>query len=749
MKKRVNNLTFYFSLFTILLLANCGEAGSDGLPQIEDSSVQVTLTPEATVTVPATAVPTASDAEGIALAFFRAWEGFDYLGMYSLLSPTTQAVVDSRAFTERYEQAMQTATVRQIRSQPLAISQEGNRAELSIRVTWETAVIGSITRDFVVPLRFESERWGVIWNEGLILPELSGGNRLFLNSTTPARANIYDINGRALAYQGDIFSLGVIPGQIEDEAGLLNALSPVLNLPPDEIKAIYEPALPDWYWPIGDVSAETLQANIGTLQPFIGRGLVQPEPRLTRIYSDRGIAPHIVGYTGFIPAESLDRYLDAGYAGDEQVGLVGVEQWGEDYLNGERGGTLTVVGPNGDYISTIQEVQSRQARSVYTSIDLDFQAAVEEALASAVLNHPAGDAGAVVVMDVNTGAIRAMASYPTYDPNVFDLAQPNADERLGQLFSNPLRPLVNRATQGAFPAGSLFKIVTLTAGLNSGLYTTDSLYTSTGTWNRLGDNFIKTDWREGGHGTVSLANALVVSCNSCFYDVAYNLDLQDPAFFPTTARSFGLGTVTGIEGLNEASGTIPGPEWKINNIGEGWVTGDAVNMGIGQGFVEVTPLQMVNIFAAIANGGTVYQPTVIDRIGSGGGAPEEKLPVQINGDLPINANDLATIQSSLWRVTNDINGTAADRMVGLPLQVAGKTGTAEAPPDLPHSWFGGYAPAGPYTKADGTAVNSPEIAIVVIMENAGEGSEVAAPIFRRIVELYYGIQPITPYPWGG
>ncbi|KAA3657876.1 MAG: hypothetical protein DWQ04_26850 [Chloroflexi bacterium] len=732
-------------LFVLMLSVACG--GGNPAPLIEDSYEIVTLTPGPTRTPSPTEAPVTEDANGIALAFYRAWEGLDYLGMYSLLAPSNQAIIDSQSFTTLYDETMTTAAVQTLHAQPLAVSQEGSTAEFSVRVTWETAVIGSITRDFTVPLLFENGRWGIIWDEGLILPEMAGGNRLFLDYRIPSRANIYDINGLALAYQGTIFTLGVIPGQIEDEEGMLINLSPILNLSPEEIKAIYAPAQPDWYWPIGEIPEETLQQYITALQPYIGKGLAQPEPRLARLYSDDGVAPHIVGYTGYIPAETLADYQLQGYRGDEQVGLAGIERWGEDYLNGERGGMLTVVGPSGEYISTVQERESKQARSVYTTLDRDFQKSVEEALAYAIETHPVGNRGAVVVIDVNTGAIRAMASYPTYSPTIFDLARPDADVELGQVLSNPANPLVNRVTQGAYPAGSLFKVVTFTAAVNSGLYTPESTYTSTGTWERLGENFVKTDWSETGHGTVSLAQALVVSCNSCFYDAAYNMDFQDNFFFSNTAKEFGLSSATGIEGAAENSGLIPDPEWKLANVGEGWATGDAVNMGIGQGYVQVTPLQMATIFAALANGGTIPQPTLIDRIGSGGGAPEELWPSQNKGQLPLSPEHLATIQNSLWNVANSEAGTAVDRFIGLPVPVAGKTGTAEAPPNSPHAWFAGYAPAASYTRSDGLTLNEPEIAVVVIVENAGEGSEVSAPIFRRIVELYYGVTPLQPLPW--
>jgi penicillin-binding protein 2 len=519
-----------------------------------------------------------------------------------------------------------------------------------------------------------------------------------------------------------------------------------LNKSPEEIKAIYAPALPDWYWPIGEIREEVMQEYATALQPFFGAGLAPPATRLARLYTEEGIAAHIVGYTGFIPAETVEEYLGKGYRGDEEVGLAGLEAWGEEYLNGDRGGTLTVVGPSGEYITTVQELEPKQARSLYTSIDRDFQRLVEQTLAEAIETYPLGRAGSIIVLDVNNGAVRAMASYPTYNPAILDSSREGAAAALGAVLSNPDRPFLNRATQGAYPSGSTFKIVTMAAALNSGLYTPDTRYYSTGTWDRLGEAYVKTDWRQGGHGNVTLRQALVVSCNSCFYDVGFNLDELDSHLLPDTARAFGLGETTGIQ-LAEATGLIPDPEWKMATEGEGWATGDSVNMAIGQGFVEVVPIQMARMIAAVANGGTLYQPTVVDRIGAGGGAPEERWPIQVSGQLALSAENLAVIQESLWNVANSNSGTATHRFVALPVPVAGKTGTAEDPPRNSHAWFVGYAPAAPYAASDGNIIEQPEIAIVVMIENGGEGSEVAAPVFRRIVELYYGITPLAPFPW--
>lgn len=705
----------------------------------------------ATLDLPAlpTTEPVEEDAGGYARAFYSAWENQDYLGMYSLLSPQNQALIDSDSFVARHKEAIETAGVQSIAAQPLSLVQDGNRATFGVRVTWETAVVGPIVRDYTVPLIYDDGRWGIEWHEGLILPELDGGNRLLMDYQIPSRASIYDVDAYALAYQGRAVSLGVIPGQITDEAGLLSILSTVLNQTPEQIKELYASAQPDWYVPIGNISEALMQEYILELQPYIDYGLAAPKARGSRLYTDSGVAAHIIGYTGYIPAEEVEEYKANGYRGDELVGRAGLEYWGEDYLNGERGGSLSVVGPNGEFITTIAEREPKQSRSIYATIDHEFQAAVERALAEAIETSPNGHSGAIVVLDVNSGDVKAMASYPSYNPMIFDALRSEVEGDLVAVLNDPGRPLVNRATQGAYPAGSTFKIVTYSAAVNSDQYTPDSMYTSTGSWDKLGPNYVKTDWRQGGHGTISLKQALVVSCNTCFYDVGYNLDGVDNMLLPNTAYQFGLGQPTGILGVSESPGLIPSPEWKINTIGEGWVTGDAVNMAIGQGFVQVTPIQMATFTAAIANGGTMYRPKLIDRIGAGGGEEEEKWPVEVSGQLPLSEEQLAVMRNSLWDVANGSWGTATHRFQGLPVKVAGKTGTAEAPPNLPHAWFAGYAPAAPYTRTNGTVIESPEIAVVVVGENAGEGSEFAAPLFRRIIELYYGIEPLYPFPWSG
>ena len=739
-----------------LWLSACGQSPTATPPP--QAPTVASQTPPVGPTVGPSPEPTltptqfAPGADGVATAYLRAWENGDILGMYSLLSHTSQGMIDQSTFAERYESAQRTATVMEIDTRPLAILQKDETAEVAFQLTWYTALLGEIQREMSMQLVYEGGRWAISWSDALILPELGGGNRLQIEYQVPARANIYDRDGLGLAVEGTAVTLGVVPGSIGDEETLLTHLSAIMGLSAEEILERYASAEEDWYVPLGDAPQDAIAPHLDALRPFIDSGGLQLRERLTRLYRDGGVAPHVVGYTSAVPAEELDEWLTRGYRGDERVGVAGLESWGEPYLGGSRGGTLYLISPNGDPLGTIAEVPAQANRSIYTTLIKEFQIQVEGVLADAVESHPDGHAGVIIVMDVNNGQILAMASYPDFDPNLFDPINPESASGLRVLLSDTGRPLVNRTTQGIYPAASVFKIVTMSAALLSNAYLPDTRYTCTGTWDRLGPNYVKGDWLEGGHGNITLRQALTFSCDPYFYDVGFTLDQVDSFLIPDTARAFGFGAPTGIQGLLENTGIIPDPEWKLETYGEGWGRGDSVNMAIGQGFVAVTPLQITNMLAAVANGGTLYRPQVVSRIGEGGGAPEEIMEPDILGELPISAEQLAVIQESLIGVTAVSGGTATHRFTNLIVPVAGKTGTAEVPTiyredgtlnEEPTAWFAAYAPAVATPDQD-EIPDEPEIAIVVMIENAGEGSAVAAPITRRVVEIYYNLQPLTP-----
>jgi penicillin-binding protein 2 len=701
----------------VLLLAACTSLGPP---------------PTVTPLPPPSATPPTPDPLGTAITFLEAWEQADYAGMYSLISPLSQAAVLQADFVARYAEFAAAATLTGVETRLLSSLKTGASATVLYEATLHTAMVGSLTRKIEMPLVYTGERWAVSWTDGLIVPELAGGNTVYIEQTVPARANIYDRQGRGLAVQGEAVAIGVQPNQITNEAEVLAVLSEVLDLKPETIQAKWANARPDWYVPIGEASAEAVQARLADLTALSG---VYLSRYTTRFYPYGGVAPHVVGYTGAISPEELADYRARGYTGDERVGVAGLEAWAEPYLAGKRGGSLYVVSPAGAIVATLAESQAQPAQAVYTTLDRDLQRAAAESL---------GDfRGAVVIMAPETGEVLAMVSNPGFDPNLFDPTNRNSTG-LAAVFDDAGRPLLNRAAQGTYPPGSVFKVPMLAAALLSGLYERETAVTCTGVWNTLGPNAVKYDWTvqfgARPHGTINLVEALAYSCDPYFYTIAYDLYNYDPNFMTTVARQFGLGEFTGIEQVAEAQGLMPSPAWKLETYGEQWTPGDSVNMGIGQGYVLATPLQIAQMMAAVRNGGTLYQPQLVHHIAPPGGQPAFELKPIATGRVPVSAEQLALLREGLTGVTTLERGTARHRFLNTELPVAGKTGTAEDPAQgAPHAWFAGYT--------EGNDPDKPDLVIVVLVENVGEGSDYAAPIFRRILEIYTLGRPYTLLPW--
>ncbi len=653
-------------------------------------------------------------------AFLAAWERSDYPAMYALLAPSLRQGLDEEKFTEAYRTALTTATVITLTAQPLQLGLSGTTAWLDFHESWQTALFGRLQANNRLPLVQEEGRWWVEWRREVIWPDLSGGNRLAVEYQVPPRANIYDRNGAGLAVESTIVTVGVVPGQIEDEQAVLAALAALFDRPQEEIRALYAGQPDDWFIPIGELSAEESLAHDDLLSL---PGILRRE-RTGRTYPD-AVAPHVIGWVGPIPAEKADLYRQRGYRADAQVGIAGLEAWGESLLAGRNGGLLYVIAEDGSYVKGLAERRPQRGRSLYTTIDRDFQLAVQSILSDRQ--------GSIVALDVHSGAVLAMASGPGFDNNLF--VNPQATEARQHLLADPRHPLFNRATQGTYPLGSVFKIVTMAAGMDSGLVEPQSTFYCPGYWDGLGAANRKSCWLKSGHGTLTLESGLIQSCDVVFYEVGYRLDGQDPNLLPTYGSAFGLGEATGLRELPEATGLMPSPAWKQSTYLEGWATGDSVNLAIGQGFLLVTPLQVARMMAAVANGGTLYRPYLVARTddGTGYGATTEPTVV---GRLPIDEAELRVIQEALHAVTTSPHGTATFRFRGLSVPVAGKTGTAEAPGEEaePHAWFAGYFPA-----------DDPQVALVVMVENGGEGSTIAAPLFRQVVEAYYGL-PLTPLP---
>ena len=350
--------------------------------------------------------------------------------------------------------------------------------------------------------------------------------------------------------------------------------------------------------------------------------------------------------------------------------------------------------------------------------------------------------GAIVVMEVKTGKVLAMVSSPGFDPNWYDLNNVN------RVYTDE-QPTLNRAAQGTYPLGSVFKIITMAAALESGVFTPQSTlqcgYTYTEllpsgptlydwTWDRCQTQKEQTgqdtcpSWPPS--GLLTLPQGLMRSCDPWFYHIGFTLynDGKGTAI-SDMARAFGLGSATGIDQVAESKGTIPDPTDGTN----------ATSIAIGQGDVQVSPLQVATFMAAVANGGTLYRPQLVEKVQPVTGEAIDIFHPTANGTLPVTPANLKVIQDAMRTVVTDPKGTAYSRFAGFPFPVAAKTGTAESGVADPHAWFAGYSLAG--------LPDKPDIAVAVLVNNQGEGSVWAAPIFRRVMEIYFNGSPQAIYPW--
>lgn len=664
----------------------------------------------------ATPTPILPGLEEVALGFLKSWERADYKGMYALLSPPDQARIAEAEFVQHYHDVATEITMTVLETQLVSLLRDGPQGQAAYRLIMDTVLVGRIETDNLISLSYADGRWGVNWSPGLIFKELEGGNLLRMFRHAPSRGNIYDRYGTGLAVEDQAVTVGVVPGQIEDEEKLLAELGWILGLEAANIKEKYAPARPDWYVPISDLSFEASQAYYNTLSSLPG---VVLRDKWVRAYRDGGLAAHLLGYMGRIEQGEQAEWVSKGYSGDELVGKAGLERWGEPYLAGQRGGTLVVLTPTGRQLVTIKEQPAVQSRSIYTTLDRRLQQVAEATLGD--------ERGAIVALDPNTGQILAMASRPTFDPNMFITGIDSGQWQA--LTSDASRPLVNRATQGTYPPGSVFKIVTMAAALEEGGLTPGSTFNCPGTWYGLGKDWPKTCWLERGHGQVNLVQALTVSCDVTFYELGKHLHELDPNLLPRYARLFGLGAPIGLGMTGEVAGLVPDPDWKTAELGEAWFPGDSVNLAIGQGYLLVTPLQVAAMVAAVGNGGTLYRPQLALKVLASSKEPEQIFEPQALGRLPVKPETLSAIQEGLLGAATSPGGTAYRAFEGMEVAVAGKTGTAENPDDDPHAWFAGYAPA-----------DAPRIAVVVVIENGGEGSQVAAPLFRQVVEAFFALQ---------
>lgn len=543
---------------------------------------------------------------------------------------------------------------------------------------------------------------------------MAGSNRIRLIRRPAPRGLICDRYGTPLVDSRPGFDVEIIPDDVENRARVEQTLGAILGLQPGKVWERVRGRRSYSYLPVtieSDVSMEKVIA-IEERQPFLDGVRVAVYPRRRYIYGET--AAHLLGYLGMISPGELEELGERGYTRQDLVGKYGVEKACEQFLAGGAGVEGVQVDNRGYVDRVLYRRNPVPGDNVFLTIDLKLQRAAEEALADG--------AGAVVALDPRNGELLAMASSPAFDPGVF--IPPVDDEMVRELMSDEERPLMNRAIQGLYPPGSLFKPVVALAALEQGAVSETTTHQCTGAFS-LGRHHYRC-WYEKGHGRVNLTDALMFSCNVFFYNTGLRTGRGGIA---KMAEAFGFDELSGIDIPGEKRGVVPTEEWQRRQGLAFWSPGDTVVMAIGQGYTLVTPLREALVIATIANGGTIYRPTTLLRVSSPAGKLLESFRPHVVRKLPLKEKELALVREGLKRAVNSRSGTGQKaRLDGVT--IAGKTGTVQIGPDdnrRHHAWFIGYAP-----------FEDPQIALAVLLEGKESGGFFAAPAAKKIFAARFG-----------
>ncbi len=534
---------------------------------------------------------------------------------------------------------------------------------------------------------------------------LSDRNRIRKIVLPAPRGRIYDRNGVLLADTRPSFTVTVIPTETNDSA--LTLLASLINLPFAELKRRLEPIVafpsPVTIYRNAD---PTIVARIQENNFRLPGVLIRIDP--VRNYPYHELYSHTIGHLGEVTEEELAK--DSTYRRLDFVGRTGVEASYEKVLRGKDGYEFVEVDARGREIGPLAEKRPEPpvpGKDIYLTIDHRLQKLADELTKSY-------DRAAVLGISVKNGAIICLLSRPQFDPNIFfSTINPSFWKNL---VNNPSKPFYNRAISSGYPPGSTFKPVVALAALKDRIVTpATTLLPCTGTF-RYGNRTFKC-WST--HGTLNLLGAIEQSCNVYFYQLGLRLSIDSLTEF---CRRLGLGKRTGIDIPGESPGNLPSREYLDRRYGKGkWTRGTMLNFAIGQGEIMLTPLQLATLYCCIANEGYYYRPFLVSRIDSAGIRVKSTQPTRI--DVSINKQDIVQVKKALTRVVQFGTGRAARHS---EITIAGKTGTAQNPPRPDHAWFVGYAPA-----------EAPEVVFAVLVENAGHGGTVAAPIVGELIRAYF------------
>ena len=562
--------------------------------------------------------------------------------------------------------------------------------------------------------------------KGSVYRDRSENNRIRLQSMAPFRGVIRDRSGKILVDNRPSYDLYVIPEEIHDTEALLNRLAVLGNLEVAPIRERLGRAASGYpFKPVclkKDISREEL-AMLETRRFDLPGVMIKVRPQRHYFYGD--LAAHVLGYLGEITEKQLKSGKFPNIKSGDLIGKTGIERRWQKSLNGGRGGEQVEVDAAGRRIKVISERLPVSGADVCLTINRELQMLAEQALS--------GKHGAVVAMDPRNGQILALASSPSYDPNLFITGFDGVTWK--NMVSSSDYPLHNRALTGQYPPGSVFKIVVALAGLQEGVITPGEAFYCNGEYS-LGRGKYRC-WKRWGHGKVDLNRALVESCDIYFYNLGMRLGVDRIARY---AHQLGLGQKTGLNLGHEKGGLIPTAEWKRKRWGVPWQGGETVSTAIGQSFVLVTPLQVATFVSAVFNGGHVYRPQVTQWVRKPGGESIFEFAPQLIRDVEIKPEYLELVKKALSGVVNHPRGTGSKARL-VDITVAGKTGTAQvvnlkkekeakAKGEVPwkyrdHAWFVAVAPA-----------DAPRITVAVLIEHGGHGGSAAAPIAKTLIEAY-------------
>jgi penicillin-binding protein 2 len=565
--------------------------------------------------------------------------------------------------------------------------------------------------------------------------DLSQGNRVRTEPLPPDRGLIYDRNGTVIAENTPAYQLELTPEQVTDVGGTLRRLAAVGLLDGEQVPALERLIRAGRKFQAVPLRLSLSDEDIATFavrqHEFPG---VEIQTRLARWYPLGTSAVHALGYVAAISEEDLKHIDRDEYAGSALIGKVGLEGSYEHELHGTAGSRQVLVNAQGRHVDRLGTVpvrletrQPRAGNDLFLGLDIRVQRVAEEALA--------GRRGAVIAIEPATGNVVALASVPTFDPNKF--TRGISSTAYAALRDDLDRPLFNRALNGSYPPGSTVKPLMALAGLEYGVISAEATRWCRGYFTLPGSRRPYHDWKKEGHGTVDMRKAIQVSCDVYFYGLAELLGIDR---VHDALTGLGFGKVTGIDVAGERPGLMPSPEWKRQTYKQAWFPGDTVIIGIGQGYMLATPLQLAHAAAVVAARGRSFRPRFVTAVRDAATGAIRKLAPQAEPPVELkDPKEWDVIIEGMERVT-EAGGTAVVAAHGAPYKIAGKTGTAQvfslglnekydaktvSERLRDHALFIAFAPA-----------EAPQLAVAVLVENGGHGSSAAAPVARRVFDAY-------------